>query len=208
MALSAEVQAVAPANRSQIWPPGTLGALFQIWTVNKLARSAWQHRQSLYGGNAMNDSAAGKQMPPFRYASLLDPRVLVGMTQGARKRALRRGAHRLGNATKWYLRYVLRLNPAQVDLNSAEYDQAMNFSLSKEREHRAAYRLGERLRPCPGCDKCEGRRPVNGMMIDIYRVICDGSGVLSARRQGGTSSKPRKLHIFGDLGKSGRPLGQ
>lgn len=146
----------------------------------------------------MDDSDAGKQMPPFRYARTPDPRFLVGMTQGARKQALRRGAHRLGNATKWYLRYVMRLNPAQVDLTSSEYDQAMDFALSKEREHRAAYRLGQRLRPCPGCDKCKRRRLVNGMMLDIYRVICDGSGVLSARRQGGTSPKPRKLHIFGD----------
>lgn len=235
MASSAEALVVAPADRSQIWPPGTLRALFQIWTVNKLARSAWQHCRSLYGGTTMDDTAgqpmaknssvngrrawrkwakayrrwlnrderryrdsyedeplihhrmtwfeAKKQFGPdlgHRNAKAFAARFLVGMTMGARKRAVRSAF--VAYAEKW---------------NQSRY-LAM----------RSMYRIGQQLRPCPGCDKCEGRRPVNGMMIDIYRVICDGSGVLSARRRGGTSPKPRKLHIFGDLGKSGRPLGQ
>lgn len=42
--------------------------------------------------------------------------------------------------------------------------------------------LGQKLRPCPGCDTCGGIKLVNGMRFDMYLVICDGSGVLPARK--------------------------
>ncbi len=47
----------------------------------------------------------------------------------------------------------------------------------------AAYRIGQKLRPCSGCDKCGGVKLVNGMRLDMYLVICDGSGVLPARKE-------------------------
>ena len=82
------------------------------------------------------------------------PRSLVGMTQGAKKRAIRRCE--------------------QLDLDPV---------------HRLWFRLGQRLRPCPGCHTC--MPGVKGWHIDKVRGrfkmptiawSCDGSGVLPARR--------------------------
>lgn len=73
---------------------------------------------------------------------------LVGMTMGARKRAARR---------EWYggpshlMRMALRAHPGEPSYM----------------ETRALYHIGERLRPCPGCPKCQP-----GMTIEqIYRQI-------------------------------------
>ena len=76
------------------------------------------------------------------------PRSLVGMTQGARKRAIRR---------------VLRSEMP-----------------SCYRIPGAFYRIGERLRPCPGCCACGAIEPGNEYPIPW----CDGSGVLPARTKG------------------------
>lgn len=135
----------------------------------------------------------------------MDPRRLVGMTMGARKRA----AHRdlLARAAK----------PHRPD-EAAWFVQSLQF--------RATLRIGERLRPCPGCyhckpepddscmacgcdgadgtcgcdpEPCEGcERIVCGVcredglcpdcgghtpsFVEQYgEIICDGSGVLPAR---------------------------
>jgi hypothetical protein len=57
----------------------------------------------------------------------MDARKLVGMTQGARRRRL------------W----------------DAFFDEAWDgATINNFRTEAAKYRLGQRLRPCPGCDKC------------------------------------------------------
>lgn len=83
------------------------------------------------------------------------PRSLVGMTQGARKRAIRR---------------VLRSEMP------ACYRLPRDF-----------YRLGQKLRPCAGCIRCECQTafdvwPELGEALAKDLPTCDGSGVLPARR--------------------------
>ena len=77
---------------------------------------------------------------------LFTARSLVGMTQGARKR-LREAIH-CGE----------RVPPFVLGADSVT----------------EGLRIGERLRPCPGCSNCA---PYNGN-------ICDGSGVQPARKKG------------------------
>ena len=98
-------------------------------------------------------------------------RSLVGMTMGARKRAYRRAVEKLEQAPIWRGDVVLR----------------------------AAFRIGQRLRPCLGCylccpmpcqgcgmlpsldTDCEACRADHYMMA-MY--ACDGSGVLPAKGPG------------------------
>ena len=61
----------------------------------------------------------------------MTPRSLVGMTMGARKRACREDQ---------------KLEVAGEDMSAA--------ALSLLHEIRLMYRISQRLRPCPGCDKC------------------------------------------------------
>lgn len=108
----------------------------------------------------------------------MNARSLVGMTQGARRRAARR-------------EYAPERTP-----ESARADA------------RARYRIGERLRPCPGCpDCCEWAEPFDDGSFFLHDPEmshpceyscdgtpfdcddegnppprCDGSGVLPAKR--------------------------
>ena len=105
-------------------------------------------------------------MPPRPFS----PRSLVGATQGARKRAVLREMQR-------------------------EDHPLHNYRLDYW-EARALYRLGERLRPCKGCESCLGRECIGcegGQLFEgdvcercrrtaTGERICDGSGVLPAKR--------------------------
>lgn len=73
------------------------------------------------------------------------PRSLVGMTQGAKKRAIRRCE--------------------QLDLDPV---------------HRLWFRLGQRLRPCPGCFDCAVECWVCHEPHEPPDELCDGSGVIRA----------------------------
>ena len=101
---------------------------------------------------------------------------LVGMTMGARKRAADRVAvAALGNDrahayTREYGSY----------LRSGEY-------LGAYWAARETYRIGEKLRPCAGCLRCQCRSafdawPELGEELAKDHPTCDGSGVLPARR--------------------------
>lgn len=90
------------------------------------------------------------------------PRSLVGMTMGARKRAW------LSGALSAYL-FPHR------DSTGGEYDTRSDYSWSEIRVD-APYlgtKLGERIRPCPGCMECDPKG---------FASMCDGSGVLPARQ--------------------------
>lgn len=113
------------------------------------------------------------------------PCSLVGMTHGARKRAARveaekeLGASRIAGYAREYGSH----------LRSGEY-------LGAYATQRAKYRLGQRLRPCPGCESCLGRECIGcegGQLFEgdvcercgrtaTGERICDGSGVLPAKR--------------------------
>ena len=110
-------------------------------------------------------------------------RSLVGMTQGARKRAWLRGA--LNDY----------LFPHQ-NSTGAEHDVRSDYSWSEIRVDAPflGTKLGERLRPCPGCSVCarpchycEMQEPDDSLCPRCGQVmystpICDGSGVLPARK--------------------------
>jgi len=95
----------------------------------------------------------------------MNARRLTGMTQGARKRICRKDQ---------------KLELAGEDPTPA--------TIKLLHEIRAMYRIGQRLRPCPGCHAC--MPGVKGWHIDKVRGRfkmptvawnCDGSGVLPAR---------------------------
>lgn len=83
---------------------------------------------------------------------------------GARKRASRREAVLIGSHL-WHQ----GANSAMVC--AAAEDAAYT-------EARIEYRVGQRLRPCSGCEECLGYDVGMGMWH------CDGSGVLPARKKG------------------------
>ena len=134
---------------------------------------------------------------------LLTARSLVGMSMGARKRI----------AWREYLAWC-RKNPDRELLKSATIDtwdekgleEGYQRGLQAQREVRTKHRIGERLRPCPGCWHCQTtwqqssiypqtavmhRRGCShddpsgfccfGETISVT-MECDGSGVLPARR--------------------------
>ena len=88
------------------------------------------------------------------------PRSLVGMTQGARKRAW------LSNA----LYPVVFTSGIVTD----ETEMQAGYSWQEIRDDWPL--LGQRLRPCPGCEECRGYDDGIGVLH------CDGSGVLPARK--------------------------
>ena len=88
-------------------------------------------------------------------------RSLVGMTMGARKR-------------KAWTRY----QSARFLCDDVNSDWTA---------WRSTYRIGERLRPCVGCLRCQCRSafdawPELGEELAKYCLTCDGSGVLLARK--------------------------
>ena len=128
-------------------------------------------------------------------------RSLVGMTMGCRKRVVR--------ARCWEAGYTLRRN--RFSLTS---DQLRALDVTERAECakiRDNYRIGQRLRPCPGCAQCLRCQCGNSAScIGLYEAwtkhqkaepacneccghgcedghcdkvddICDGSGVLPAR---------------------------
>lgn len=106
-------------------------------------------------------------------------RSLCGMTQGARKRAARVEAISGDAAT-------LALQSRKVWL--LWWRQGCLGGMPKLAAYpsiRAKYRLGERLRPCPGCVECFVCLACENETCkrEHHRThICDGSGVLLAKR--------------------------
>lgn len=108
----------------------------------------------------------------------MDARNLVGMTEGAKKRAARVHFMRCNyEMSVCSNRYALVLfSPS--DATTENY-----------KRFRGIVRIGQRLRPCPGCHGC--MQGVNGWHIDKvrgrYRMpttawCCEGSGVLPAKK--------------------------
>ena len=129
-------------------------------------------------------------VPPKPFTS----RSIVGMTMGARKRAAR----------LQYMLHTYEIGPIRREVLSvfAPCDAA---SHTYKRAWRM-YRIGQRLRPCPGCCACWGHRissaygeiaeccgpQTSGKRKSQIKAMrkwqetladnCDGSGVLPARR--------------------------
>jgi hypothetical protein len=136
------------------------------------------------------------------------PRSLVGMTQGARKRAARAACvgHRFKTKRLklvWFqcwARDVRGRTKAEIfamaytrgHLSTATESDLE--SLKRYANARANLRIGQKLRPCPGCNMCgdtcgacEDLCPDDTKCLQCGRVmysavICDSSGVLPARK--------------------------
>ena len=113
-------------------------------------------------------------------------RSLVGMTQGARKRAAWYEALRTsydgdgGPISNRKLRLCLSVLTAKV--------LSVTVPIEWRLEVRAKYRIGERLRPCVGCLRCQCRSafdacPELGEALVKDCLTCDGSGVLPSRKE-------------------------
>ena len=127
--------------------------------------------------------------PPMR-DPVLQPRPftarsLVGMTMGARKRAAWYEALRSsydgdgGPISNRKLRLCLRSALTVRVL-------AVTVPIEWRLEVRAKYRIGQNLRPCVGCLRCQCRSafdawPELGEELAKDHPTCDGSGVLLAR---------------------------
>lgn len=159
----------------------------------------WRRKQNranrMIGAPWINDASGRwyrRQRAFYHQRPVIQPRPfsersLVGMTMGARKRA----------ALSELMAAAQTPEPREVA------GQVLDFA-------RREYRIGQRLRPCPGCPDCvtqmqdrwvDGRR-VEGEAVrhrngcshddrsgyccfgDVIRLVgyCDGSGVLPARR--------------------------
>ena len=115
-------------------------------------------------------------------------RSLVGMTMGARKRAAWYEALRTsydgdgGPISNRKLRLCLSVLTAKV--------LSVTVPTEWRLEVRAKYRIGEKLRPCPGCCLCQAlcrdcaadRDPNRLYRVCAYNDCEDGSGVLLARK--------------------------
>ena len=117
-------------HNPKLRPPGK--------SISRLAREGKRHLGSI------------PPTPPKPFTS----RSLVGMTQGAKKRAIRRCE--------------------QVDLDPV---------------HRLWFRLGQRLRPCPGCPKCGVLR------FERIGGFGDNTACVEHRVSTGTSRLIRSLGI-------------
>ena len=110
-------------HNPKLRPPGK--------SISRLAREGKRHLGSI------------PPTPPKPFTS----RSLVGMTQGARKRAAYQAA-------------VTALGNDRAHAYTCEYGSYLRSGeyLGAYWTARARYRIGERLRPCPGCCACWGHR--------------------------------------------------
>lgn len=122
------------------------------------------------------------------------PRSLVGMTMGARKRAAR--VECVKHPFKVRRLKLLWFKCFCRDAARRQETEQDRKCLALYVELRAKYRIGQRLRPCPGkhgcrnctriCGACEDQCPNDtrcprcGSVMTTEGPFCDGSGVLPA----------------------------
>jgi len=116
-----------------------------------------KHHRALYRGAIMRKKQPERTPLPVKPFTA---RSLVGMTMGARKRAW------LSNA----------LYPVVFPSGIVTDETEMQAGYSWQEIRDDWPLLGERLRPCPGCEECRGYDDGIGV------IHCDGGGVLPARR--------------------------
>ena len=118
----------------------------------------------------------------------MTPRSLVGMTMGARKRRARAVTYVALNEVTFVETAEALAAPIHCARFHARKFPRHEYDLQMYKFLRLRYRIGQRLRPCPGCHTC--MPGVKGWHIDKVRGrfkmptvawSCDGSGVLPAR---------------------------
>ena len=124
----------------------------------------------------------------------MTPRSLVGMTMGARKRRARAVTYVALNEVTFVETAEALAAPTHCARFHARKFPRHEYDLQMYKFVRLGYRIGQRLRPCPGCADC-GHAPtvklwklsrnalwVSGRLgVRNIKHICDGSGVLPAR---------------------------
>ncbi len=102
--------------------------------------------------------------------AIMTPRSLVGMTMGARRRRLRRESA------------ILRANLPYLDDINVKLMVDPTVAVRRLRplvDLQESYQLGQRLRPCPGCQKCGSsvRRfaPTAGWKSPRKWILWDGA---------------------------------
>ena len=126
---------------------------------------------------------------------------LVGMSQSQRKRKARELAFfRVKKA-------VLQAYAAQAETMQARergedvanpWDRHYLTHREAYQQARRDYRIGERLRPCPGCLACVACGWESDFFLSL-NPCCDGSGVIPARSQV-NAGKPLAVEPADDLG--------
>ena len=103
----------------------------------------------------------------------MNPRSLVGMTQGARKRAALYES--LFNQDTSHI----KMTNKQLRMVWRNVWPLSGWARSEREQVRKSYRIGQRLRPCPGCSKCgaQARRfaPTAGWKSPRTWILWDGS---------------------------------
>ena len=125
----------------------------------------------------LNDLWGGDPLPLPR--TVFSPRSLVGMTMGARKRAAKVDAwHKAVTYGREVITRALRRCIATDRTKLRVGNVASEYAQQRRR-----YRIGERLRPCPGCLACRsGWSASDSVLHSVWnRTPCDGSGVIPAR---------------------------
>ena len=125
-------------------------------------------------------------LPPQPFTT----RSLVGMSQSTRKRKARAVAFVVINSVTLFEHAVPLASALHERLYRERGFPRHSEEMMRVRDVRSKYRIGERLRQCPGCFHCQPG--VKGWHIDRSRsgrfnmpalaLHCDGSGVLPARR--------------------------
>ena len=117
----------------------------------------------------------------------MDARKLVGMTQGARKRKAREWME----CERLHQRMQDARDVVDCQMGRGSPPRTVGHTPEQLKQH---YRIGQRLRPCPGCRKC-GYEPTvklwrlsrdamwmsGSLGVRDIRNICDGSGVIPAK---------------------------
>ena len=114
-------------------------------------------------------------------------RSLVGMSQGARKRRARAVAYLVIVDVTFIKHAETWANTEHAQLFHQRKFPRHQWDLEQYAQVRAKYRIGQKLRPCAGCLRCQCRSafdawPELGEELAKDHPTCDGSGVLPARR--------------------------
>ena len=115
------------------------------------------------------------------------PRSLVGMSQSARKRRSRAVAYLVIVDVTFIEHAETWANAIHSKLFHQRKFPRHQWDLEQYAQVRAKYRIGEKLRPCVGCLRCQCRSafdawPELGEALAKDHPTCDGSGVLLARK--------------------------
>ncbi len=109
----------------------------------------------------------------------MTPRSLVGMTMGARKRRARAVTYVALNEVTFVVTAEALAAPIHCARFHARKFPRHKYDLQMYKFVRLRYRIGQRLRPCPGCAKCHPatRRfaPTAGWKSPRKWILWDGA---------------------------------